>query len=604
MRKRFASGRPQLLLAIIVLSSGISGHLDAEPTTSFGPWKIGMEVAEARRAGPDLKEVGSGSFEWTTWTTKRPLEIYGEMGSVSLSFQSKKLSGIVARYGRYEDHGEFSKVASNVLSNVITLLGGERHDEMMREVKNRLGSLVGTPRGSDSFAINGHPTMQVALNGSDQYGFELTFHVSTRPETLMRKFLLEPEGSTGPTFPPVPSGPMTTKEPNEAWSLELPGSGKVPFKRQLTSINALLVRPIDGGGNAASAMLLTATAVPGLNESRIIFRFNQPIGEDMSRGATSAIRAVQLRKSYPSGSEVEFGFANKWSGKDGPSASTACAILMESLIDGFEIPKDFAVTGDLNTDGSVQPVGGIADKIRGAMESSCNVIAVPVGNLEDLDDLVVEEGLRRFLTARVFVISTLDDGLVLANPAARGKDWTAAFESVDAVQKMLASRGAAALYSTETQGKLESLEKTLPNCYTIQVLLRASRKQHPSRYSLVGTINRIDAAMEPFATAINDIKSGTNIEDYKIGRDISLQDAKNALTSLREKSDPRFLEVIDAEVSVVVEFQKLASSNLKSSTVASNQLKEFKVAVQRSETAWAKIRESKAIQDEMMKRGR
>ena len=63
--------------------------------------------------------------------------------------------------------------------------------------------------------------------------------------------------------------------------VEKPGADSVAFERSVATINALLVRPLNGGGHAAQAMRLSATAVKDRTDDRIGFGFNQPVGGDM-----------------------------------------------------------------------------------------------------------------------------------------------------------------------------------------------------------------------------------------------------------------------------------------------------------------------------------
>ena len=43
----------------------------------------------------------------------------------------------------------------------------------------------------------------------------------------------------------------------------------------------------------------------------------------------------------------------------------------------------------MNADGSVQPIGGVQAKIRGATKGSCKLVGVPVKNEKSVQDLLV-----------------------------------------------------------------------------------------------------------------------------------------------------------------------------------------------------------------------
>lgn len=447
---------------------------------------------------------------------------------------------------------------------------------------------------------------QVFFNiGSADSGLHLV--VARTGDRYLLVFIIRKHGTIRqqsflPQYPP----PDGSSEGSGQWTKVVPGSDKTEFKRSLSAIHALLVRPMEGGAHAAAAVKLSATAVASRSDGQFDLGFNQPVGPDMGRAAAEVLRAMQVkRKELPSNYNVKFGFSDKWGGKDGPSAAVACALLLESLFDDFEIPDNLAVTGDMNADQTVQPVGGVADKIRGAMEANCTVIGIPSANREDIDDLAVEENLRRFLTAKIFMLKTLDEALDLANLGRRSEEATQALAAFDALQKEMTGKGAAVLYAPETTQKLEGILAAVPNLYSASILLAASKRQAPARYSLAGTLVRIDAAMSPFARVLSELREGTPVELFQFGRNNPLTEAKTRLLALKPKSDPKLTAVIDAQIQVVEQCHRFINSNAhkQSATVFNNYRAELKAAADRADAAWKQVRENRDIQDQLMTRG-
>jgi hypothetical protein len=390
----------------------------------------------------------------------------------------------------------------------------------------------------------------------------------------------------------------------EEWKSDLVGSPDVQFGSRIASIHALLVSPLEGGGNAAAAMRLGATIAPTQRGGTITVSFNQPVGEDMRRTSDEVFRCMYVRHgALPEMTHLEFSFADKWGGKDGPSAGVACALLVEALLKGFAIPDELAVTGDLNADSSVQPVGGVADKVRGALLKNCTTIGIPLANEEDVYDLVVEENLRQMLVAKVFTLRTLDDALELADPSVSSDVRAAAVADFEALQKELAEGGATVLYDPRTAERLQAILERAPNLLSAKILLRASQRSLPGRYSLVGTLVRIDNAMSPFSEALRDIRRGGSLDGYRIGRGNPLQEARNSLAALRQKSDERLIPVIDSQGQVILQFQRLIDSNAGSTTVVSNYLAELRSASERATAAWKAVASDRAVQDQLMERG-
>lgn len=66
--------------------------------------------------------------------------------------------------------------------------------------------------------------------------------------------------------------------------------------------------------------------------------------------------------------------------KDGPSAGLAHTIALVSLFSGRPIPPTLAMTGEVSLRGKVTPVGGIKEKLIGALRAGVKVVMLPKGN--------------------------------------------------------------------------------------------------------------------------------------------------------------------------------------------------------------------------------
>ena len=82
--------------------------------------------------------------------------------------------------------------------------------------------------------------------------------------------------------------------------------------------------------------------------------------------------------------------------KDGPSAGLAHAIALISLFGGRAVPPSVAMTGEITLRGKVTPVGGIKEKLIGALRAGVKTVLLPVGNRKDVKDLPqeVKDGLN------------------------------------------------------------------------------------------------------------------------------------------------------------------------------------------------------------------
>lgn len=70
---------------------------------------------------------------------------------------------------------------------------------------------------------------------------------------------------------------------------------------------------------------------------------------------------------------------------DGPSAGALMTVGMLSLIRGEKLKKDVAMTGSINPDGTIGPVGGILYKLDGVKKLKAKRFVVPMGQSVDTD---------------------------------------------------------------------------------------------------------------------------------------------------------------------------------------------------------------------------
>lgn len=82
--------------------------------------------------------------------------------------------------------------------------------------------------------------------------------------------------------------------------------------------------------------------------------------------------------------------------KDGPSAGLAHTIALISLFSGKSVPPQIAMTGEISLRGRVLPVGGIKEKLIGALRAGVKVVLLPYANRKDVKDVPqeVKDGLE------------------------------------------------------------------------------------------------------------------------------------------------------------------------------------------------------------------
>jgi len=96
--------------------------------------------------------------------------------------------------------------------------------------------------------------------------------------------------------------------------------------------------------------------------------------------------------------------------KEGPSAGVAMAMAMISALSGKPVAADLAMTGELTLTGRVMAIGGVKEKVLGALRAGIKRIVLPKDNEGDVSELPdsVKESLE-FVYAE-----TLDDVMAVA----------------------------------------------------------------------------------------------------------------------------------------------------------------------------------------------
>src|SRR5438309_1968269 len=95
--------------------------------------------------------------------------------------------------------------------------------------------------------------------------------------------------------------------------------------------------------------------------------------------------------------------------KDGPSAGIAMASALVSALSKRPVRNDVAMTGEITISGRVLPIGGLKEKILGAVRAGITTIVLPKDNEQDLEDL--NEEVRAKLD--VHTVDTLGEALAV-----------------------------------------------------------------------------------------------------------------------------------------------------------------------------------------------
>ena len=122
--------------------------------------------------------------------------------------------------------------------------------------------------------------------------------------------------------------------------------------------------------------------------------------------------------------------------KDGPSAGTAMATAIVSVMTGIPVRKEIAMTGEVTLRGRVLPIGGLKEKLLAALRGGITKVLIPKENEKDVAEVPdnIKEGLE------IIPVETMDEVLHHAlQKAPKSIEWDE--DAYYASQKLAAENG-------------------------------------------------------------------------------------------------------------------------------------------------------------------
>ena len=122
--------------------------------------------------------------------------------------------------------------------------------------------------------------------------------------------------------------------------------------------------------------------------------------------------------------------------KDGPSAGITMATALVSALSKRPARHDIAMTGEITLRGRVLPIGGVKEKVLGAVRAGITAVILPKENAPDLEDL--PEEVRK--TLEVHLVEELGEVLTLALRGARFEAGHLVFEGEAPLEPRMVAR--------------------------------------------------------------------------------------------------------------------------------------------------------------------
>ena len=194
-------------------------------------------------------------------------------------------------------------------------------------------------------------------------------------------------------------------------------------------VNGLSVLEI-GGYAFGKPVRITASASMGKSGLINIERESNLSGHFHDKGVQ--IIAGYLRRTFaqdkPLSLSASLCFEQLYSGVDGDSASSTEVYALLSALSELPIRQELAVTGSVNQQGDIQPIGGVNQKIEGFYDV-CKLkgltgkqgVLIPAENVDDLmlhDEVIEAVAKGQF---HIYPVGTLEQGIEILTGVSAGK---------------------------------------------------------------------------------------------------------------------------------------------------------------------------------------
>jgi ATP-dependent Lon protease len=159
-------------------------------------------------------------------------------------------------------------------------------------------------------------------------------------------------------------------------------------------------------------LFIEATKMPGRGDLRITGNLKS-VMQESAHTALSFVRSkadtLGLSPEFLKTMDLHLHVPKGGTPKDGPSAGITIFSAVASLLLGYSVRRELAMTGEITLRGAVLPVGGIKEKLLAAHRAGIREVLIPSRNEKDLDDVPsdVRADLKVHLVSRVSEILPL-----------------------------------------------------------------------------------------------------------------------------------------------------------------------------------------------------
>ena len=364
-------------------------------------------------------------------------------------------------------------------------------------------------------------------------------------------------------------------------------NGIVSLRSQKATLGAPLLLPQPGGGFAALNVKLTATATanPQLATSEInCLAFPGPDGVR----AAGFVKQQLLKRhnGWPRGMQIDIASAERPVGADLPASLLSQALIVDSMILGYDIDPTFVALGGFDIDGDLTPPLAAGTRVLAAFRGGATRMAVPEKCIAQVADVMLAEGAAKFSTVQIFAVSEFKEipPLAVAKLDDQVMRATATFGRAQAVLRDAADRGDAGLTDSRVKDALRQVLIEAPNHLTARLLLGHGAGQF-NNFTLSGSIETVEQRAPNLARAAR-CSVPSAVAGIPADRPA---DEVAKLKDLREKLDDKAQPWLDALVRYGTAVTNWHANPVRTGIQNSQLVTELNAAGRLVQTEWSKL---------------
>ena len=142
-----------------------------------------------------------------------------------------------------------------------------------------------------------------------------------------------------------------------------------------------------------------------------VMKESMSVAKTVAWNLLSPLMKNQIRTEKPFGIHIHCPEAA--TPKDGPSAGAAITLAIYSLLNKIPVSNLYAITGEIDLNGQIHPIGGLSSKIEGAKNAGVKIVLCPKDNEEDLKKIRAGENPPENENFKVQTVSSIEEVMKL-----------------------------------------------------------------------------------------------------------------------------------------------------------------------------------------------